>query len=182
MDQDAITQRVNDAIISRQLQTPKQVSDAINQAKAEVQKLVAEKEKEFSDYRAQDAIDDAAAAERARLALEVEAQKLVAARNQAAVELAAAVSKGELDKAAAVKVIQDSLDRKITEYNNYVAQDATDDAAVLARAAADLKTATDKAAADLMASEKAGTNKMLIAAGAVAAVAVLAMIVMRKKE
>ena len=109
MDQATISQRIEDAITTRRLQTPAEVEAAVEKAKDDIQKLV------------------------------------------------------------------DAAEGK---YNAYLVQDAKDDAAA--------KNAADKAVADaqkaVVEAEKAGTNKMLIAVGAVAAVAVLAMIVMRKKE
>jgi hypothetical protein len=112
MDQNTISQRVEDAILSRQLSTPAQVDAAVNAAKAALQKLVDDAEGKYDDYVSQDRIDDAAAV------------------------------------TAANKVLTDA------------------------------KAAADKA---LEEAKSAGTNKMLIAAGAVAAVAVVALLVMRKK-
>jgi hypothetical protein len=69
MDQNTISQRVEDAILSRRLQTPTQVDAAVNAAKAAIQKLVDDAEGKYDDYVSQDRIDDAAAVTAANKAL-----------------------------------------------------------------------------------------------------------------
>lgn len=101
MDQNTISQRIEDAILSRRLQTPSQVEAAVTKA---------------------------------------------------------------------VKDVQDQLEDKTSDYNQLVKTSADD----IAKVRMDLTKQVAEA-------ESAGTNKMLIAAGAVAAVAVIAMLVMRKK-